>query len=56
VREGGNVASERGVVNFVDEDTEEGSRLITRVGLKLRINLNDECRGDGRKQTGLIRW
>jgi hypothetical protein len=53
--EGGNVASERGIVDLVNQDAEEGGSLVTRVGLKSRIDLNDECGGDGRKQTGLIR-
>jgi hypothetical protein len=55
VWEGGNVISERSIIDLVNQDAEEGSGLITRVGFKLRINLDYKRGGDGRKQTGLIR-
>ena len=40
--EGGNVASKGGVIDFINEDTEESGSLITRIRLKARVNLNDE--------------
>jgi hypothetical protein len=52
--EGGNVVSERGVVDLVNEDPEEGGCLVTRVGLQLRVDFDDECGGDGGEQTSLI--
>ena len=51
--ESGNLVSERGIVDLVNKDAEEGSSLVTRVGLKLRTDLNDECRSDGGKETSL---
>ena len=52
--EGGNVVAKGGIVNLVKEDTKEGRGLITRVGLKLRVDLDDERGGYCGKQTGLI--
>ena len=49
----GNVAAEGSVVDFVDEDTEEGGSLFTRVGLELRLGLDDEGRRHGGEQTSL---
>lgn len=54
LREGGDIISEGGVINLIDEDPEERGRLCTRVRLKLRIDLDDECGGDGRKQASLF--
>ena len=51
--EGGNVVSKGGVVDLVDKDTEESDSLITRVGMKLRLDIEDESRGDCGEQTGL---
>ena len=51
--EGGSVVSEGGVVDLVDEDTEESGGLITRVGLELRLDVDDEGRSDGGEQTSL---
>ena len=48
--EGWNVVSERCIVDLVNEDAEEGGGLVTR---ELRIDLDDERRGNGRKQSGL---
>ena len=53
MREGGSVVSEGGVVNLVDEDAEESSSLVTRVGLELWLDIEDESRSDGREQTSL---
>ena len=53
--EGWNIGPEGGVVDFVDENAEEGGGLVTRIRLELGVNLYDERGGDGRKQTGLIR-
>ena len=52
--EGGSVVPERGVVDLVDENTEEGGSLSTGVRLELRLDVDDEGRSDGREQTGLL--
>src|SRR5258708_6626678 len=51
-----NVVPEGSVVDFVNKNAEEGGGLVTEVGLKLRVDLDDERGGDGGKQTGLISW
>ena len=51
--ENGNLVSEHGVVNLVEEDVEQSSGIITQIGLKLRVDLNDENGCNGGKQTGL---
>jgi hypothetical protein len=56
LRERRNVVSEGGVVDLVDEDSEEGGGLIAGVRLELRIDLDNECGGNCRKQTCLILW
>ena len=50
---GGSIVSEGGVVNLVDENTEESGGLITRVGLELRLDVDDESGSDGGEQTSL---
>ena len=50
----GSVGAKGGVVNFMDEDTEEGGSLLTRVGLELRLDIDDERGSDRREQTGLV--
>ena len=40
--EAGNVVPKGGAVDLVKQDAEEGGSLVTRVGLELRIDLNDE--------------
>ena len=50
---GGSVVSEGGVVDLVDKDVEESNGLITRVGLELRLDVEDEGRGYGGEQTSL---
>ena len=49
LREGRNVASKCGVVDLVNKEAEEGSGLITWVGLKFRVDFDDKRRSDGRK-------
>jgi hypothetical protein len=44
--ESGNVVSERGVIDFVDKDAEEGGSFVAWVRLQLGIDLNDERGGD----------
>ena len=44
--EGGSVVSKCGVVDLVDEDAEESNGLITRIGPKLRLDIEDESRCD----------
>ena len=51
--EGGGVVSEGGIVDLVDEDAEESNSLVTRVGLKLRLDVEDESRCDGGEKTSL---
>ena len=46
-----NIGPEGGVVNFVNEDAEEGGSLVTRVKLELGVDLYNERGGDGGKQT-----
>jgi hypothetical protein len=49
VWEGWNVIHKEGVIHLVKKDVEEGDGFFTRVGSKLRLELDDECGGDGRK-------
>jgi len=49
----GNVITESGVVDLVDEDTEQGGSLFVWVRLKLRADLDDESGSDCGKQTSL---
>ena len=51
--EGGSVVSEGGIVDLVDEDTEEGGGLVTRVRLELGLDVEDEGGRDGGEQTSL---
>jgi len=37
------------VVHLINKDAEEGGGIFVRVGLKLRVDLDDERRGDGRE-------
>ena len=50
---GRNVTAESGVVDLVDEDAEESSRLFVRVRLELRVDLDDECGSHCGKQISL---
>ena len=47
------VGTEGGVVDLVDEDPEEGGSLLTRTRSELRLDVDDECGSDRRKQTSL---
>jgi len=49
----GNVTAESTVVDFVDEDTEESSRIFVRIRLELGVNLDDERGSHGGEQTSL---
>ena len=51
--ESGSVATEGGVVDLVDENTEECGSLLARVGLELGLDIEDESSGDGGEETGL---
>ena len=53
--EGGNVVAERSVVDLVNEDAQQSSSLVVRIGLELRVDLDDECGSDCGKQSSLIR-
>ena len=47
------VVAKSGVVHFVNEDSEESGGLFVRIGLELRVDLDDERGGNGGEQTGL---
>jgi hypothetical protein len=49
----GSVATKRGVVHLVKDDSEESGGLIGWVWLELGMDLDDEGRSDGGEQTGL---
>ena len=53
VWDGRDDVSECGIINFVNEDPEEGVGLIVGIGLKLGVHLGDKRGGYGREQTGL---
>jgi hypothetical protein len=42
----GNIISESGVVDLVNEDPEKGGRFGTRVGLKLGVDVDDKRGGN----------
>ena len=48
-----NISPEGSIVNFVNEDAEEGGSLVTRIRPELGVDLYSERGGDGGKQTGL---
>jgi len=53
LRKSGRIVPEGGVIDLVDKDTEEGGGLVVRVWLEMRVDLDDECGGNGREQTSL---
>ena len=54
--EGGSVVAECSVVDLVNEDAQQSGCLVVRVGLELRVDLDDERRSYGGKQSSLICW
>ena len=54
MRESGSVNTKGGVVDLVDENSEEGGGFIVGVGLELGIDLDDKSGGDSREQTSLM--
>jgi len=48
------MVSEGGVVDLVGKGAGESSGLVVWVRLEVRVDLNDECGGDGREQTSLV--
>ena len=46
---GGSVVTKGGVVNLVDEDSEEGSSLLACVRPELGLDINDEGRSNSRE-------
>jgi hypothetical protein len=44
---------DRGVVEGEEDRTEEGCRLVTGIGLKFRIDIDDERGADCREEAGL---
>jgi hypothetical protein len=51
--EGGNVASEGGIVNLANKNAKEDGSFVVGIGLKLGVYLDDKCRGDCGEQTSL---
>ena len=47
--DGGNFGWKGRPVESEEDCTEEGRGLFTRVGFELRLDVNDECRADGRE-------
>jgi len=53
-RRGGGVLTGDGrLVESEEDGAEECSRLLVRVGLQLRLDIENECRADGGEQTSL---
>ena len=48
------MVSKSGFVDLIEEDVEERGGLVVWIGPEFRIDLDDECGGHGRKQTGLM--
>ena len=48
-----NVVTESGVIQLVNDDTEESGGLFVRVLLELGLDVDNERRGYCRKQAGL---
>jgi len=51
---GRRVGTKGGIINLVDKDSEESGGLLTRVGLELRLDIEDKCGSDRREQTSLV--
>jgi hypothetical protein len=51
--ERGGVVSECSVVDLVNENTQESDGLVVGIGLELRVDFDDECRGDRGEKTRL---
>ena len=51
---GGSVVTKGGVVNLVNEDSEEGSSLLASVRLELGLDIDDEGGSDSGEQTSLL--
>jgi len=49
----GDIATEGGIVDLVDQDTKEGGGFFVWIRLELGVDLDDECRRHGREQTSL---
>ena len=54
MRKRGSVITQGCLVYLVNEDTEEGSGLVTRVGFQLRVDLDDKGGSYGREKTSLV--
>ena len=54
LREGGNIFSESGVVDLIQEDAEERCGLIVWIGFEFRVDLDNESGSYGGKQTSLM--
>ena len=49
----GGLTGDRGVIESEEDCAEEGGRLFVRVWLKLRVDVDDECRADSGEQARL---
>jgi hypothetical protein len=52
--EDGNIVSEGGIVDLVNENTEKDGGLVACARLKSRVDLDDERGGNCQKQTSLM--
>jgi hypothetical protein len=50
---GGGLTGDGGLIEGEEDGAEEGCRLLVRVGLEVRMDIDDESRADSRKQTSL---
>jgi len=50
---GGGLTGDGGLIEGEGGGTEEGCRLVVRIGLEVGMDVDDESGADGREQTGL---
>ena len=50
---GRSVTGDRGLIESEENCAEEGGGLLVRIGLEVRMDVDDEGGADGREQTGL---
>ena len=51
--DGGGLTGDGGLIEGEEDGTEEGRRLLVRIGLEVRVDVDDESGADGREQTRL---
>ena len=52
-RNGGHLTGDGGLVESEEDSAKKGCRLVVRIGLEVRMDIDDESRADGREQTRL---